>query len=155
MVLSQSRSGINVTTHSKLPGLKVLIVDDNPLYRLAFEKQVMVVNDLHNVETARSMEDAISIIGEDYYIPDVLFLDVNMPLNSGFDFLDYLENSESIILSASKIVLMTTPSYVEDENRAKEYERHCSFKYKPYTTNELQNLFEKVAENRTALTSYQ
>lgn len=80
--------------------LKCIIVDDSPLQRLSIGKLVKenpsleLVNEFSNAPKAREFLRTQEV--------DLIFLDVEMPLLSGFDLLDKLEERPEIIFITGK-----------------------------------------------------
>ena len=66
----------------------VLVVDDDAGMRQSIYDLLNYTG--HEVLTARSVRDALGIIGEDNTIPDVIISDVNMPGLDGYQFFDTL-----------------------------------------------------------------
>ena len=69
--------------------IKVLIVDDESAARNYLESIVKTYDNIGVVDTAASVDEAISCIT--HSLPDLVFLDVQMPVKSGFDLLDELK----------------------------------------------------------------
>ena len=94
---------------------KVLIIDDDPyiseMYLLKFKEAGF------DVETGADGKEAIEKTTS--WTPDVLLLDIVMPVYDGFDVLRRL--GEAGILSKVKVVLLTNLGQREDIERAKAY----------------------------------
>lgn len=66
--------------------IKALIIDDEPRARnVLYQFIVSFVPEIIEVRTASSVEEAQGVM--EYYKPDLVFLDVEMPYKNGFDFL--------------------------------------------------------------------
>jgi CheY-like chemotaxis protein len=73
--------------------------------------------------------------------PDVIVLDLNMPLKNGFEALKEIKNSPS--LSAIPVIILTASSNKQDEIRC--LELGCNFFYtKPSTMNDYRPLATTV-----------
>ncbi|MFT4753344.1 MAG: two-component system LytT family response regulator [Salibacteraceae bacterium] len=85
--------------------IKAIIVDDekparelvNNLVNRYFDNQIQLVT---NCSSVREAEDAIS-----RYQPNLVFLDVTMPGNSGFDLLKRISNRSFEVIIASAIIV--------------------------------------------------
>jgi len=81
--------------------MNCVIVDDNPLARMAMAELVSQVNGLNNVGECENGIDACNIIREQKV--DLLLLDIEMPGASGIDVIKNLgDNSPVIIFTTGK-----------------------------------------------------
>lgn len=71
-------------------------------------------------------------------LPDIVFLDINMPEINGFDFLDKLESFN--LENYPPIMLLTTSVNPIDKNRAKVHPLVYDFINKPLTIQHLEKL---------------
>ncbi|MFW6007306.1 MAG: protein-glutamate methylesterase/protein-glutamine glutaminase [Halanaerobiales bacterium] len=75
--------------------IKVLVVDDSAFMRQIFKKTINQQPDLKVIETARNGSEAIKLLAE--INPDVITLDVEMPVKNGIQTLkEIITSSESI-----------------------------------------------------------
>lgn len=95
---------------------KVLIVDDDKfllnMYSLKFNKKGFEVN------SAVSGEEAINKIKEGY-IPDVILLDIVMPVMDGFEILDSLKKNN--LVPKAQIIMLTNQGQLADIEKAKSF----------------------------------
>ena len=66
-------------------------------------------------------------------IPDLIFLDVNMPAMDGWEFLTQYKKLKNIQTKNIVIVMLTTSLNPDDEMKAKEIKEVYGFKNKPLT----------------------
>jgi len=64
-------------------------------------------------------------------LPDVIFLDIDMPLMDGFQFLDEFENLSALTRKKSRIVMLTSSINPQDFNRSKKYNNVKMYLNKP------------------------
>ena len=90
---------------------KILIIDDDPfildMYVLKFKQEGF------QIETASNGKDGLQKIKE--YLPEVLLLDIVMPVMDGFDILQEIKKNN--LLPNSKVVLLTNLGQKEDIDR--------------------------------------
>ena len=70
--------------------MKAIIIDDDKNAIKDLTEKLTAYNDIEVVATASSATYGINLLKAD--IPDVIFLDVEMPEMSGIDFLQEMEN---------------------------------------------------------------
>ncbi|QMU30879.1 response regulator [Adhaeribacter radiodurans] len=102
---------------------KVLIVDDDTVARFLVERILTREKISKQILTASNGEEALellkSISNHESY-PDLIFLDIKMPVMDGFEFLEALQHSGLSELPI-KIVLLTSSHNQHDVERAKNY----------------------------------
>ena len=101
----------------KLPG-KILIVDDDPEdQEFLLEALTEIWPQADNV-TKNDGAEALEYIEKNPPPPSIIFLDLNMPLVNGFEFLSkYKKNSD---YHQSHIIIYTTSSHPHDKAKTKE-----------------------------------
>lgn len=108
---------------------KILLVDDSDTI-LLLEK--MILSERYDIVTARNGQLAIEVARKEK--PDVILLDVNMPVLDGFETLRLLRSDEHT--QETPILMVTTLG--EEENMIKGYSTGCSdYVTKPIHASEL------------------
>lgn len=79
--------------------IKAIIVEDSRLARLELKSQLDAISDINCVAEAENVEQALAIYAE--HKPDIVFLDINLPDGSGFDFLAQLEQAPHVIFTTA------------------------------------------------------
>jgi two-component SAPR family response regulator len=125
---------------------KYIIVDDDPLNNIICS--LMLKRTLHGVgiKTFTTPMEGLAFIKNDYandpITPSVLFLDINMPVLTGWDFLGQYENFSEEIKKHISIYLLSSSINQHDRNKAKTYERIKGFVSKPLTTQTILSIAE-------------
>ena len=84
----------------------ILYADDDKDDREFFSEAVRSINHTYKLIEARDGRDAIQIVYQSDQIPDVIFLDINMPLLDGFETLVELKKNSR--LRITKFVMYST-----------------------------------------------
>src|SRR5881394_3146883 len=92
--------------------IRVLVADDHPMVRHGIVANVKPQSDLTVVAEAGDGVEALGLIKE--HLPDVVLLDLRMPLMDGLDVLTEVNRSKM----PSKVIIMTTSESEEDVHRA-------------------------------------
>jgi two-component system LytT family response regulator len=79
--------------------MRALLIDDERLARLELTRLLKLHEEVEIVGEAVNVEDALNAIAN--LQPDLLFLDVRMPGDSGFDLLERLDSVPSVIFTTA------------------------------------------------------
>lgn len=121
------------------------VVDDNEV-DLFIQKRFMEMSHFANeIITFSSPGRALAAIQSDpHQPPGVIFLDLNMPVINGFEFLEALQLDSSNGLHQLKVVILTSSSNQADYERAHAYKNVIGFISKPLTSQRLDELKMKL-----------
>ena len=123
----------------------VMLVDDNDTYNF-INRRILEQNQFaKNIEVQSSGIGALSYLEEHldspHKLPDIIFLDIKMPLLNGHEFLFKLgQISETVSNNKCKVVMLSSSGDEEDINQAKEYPNVINFIQKPLTLEALNSL---------------
>jgi CheY-like chemotaxis protein len=121
----------------------VLLVDDDPICNFistTLLRQLHVSEDVHAVTNGK---EALRFLREKALIktvtifPEVIFLDLNMPVMDGFDFLDQLNTTLPTFASVCKIYVLTSSESPADIDRCHSYDI-AGYISKPLTEEKLE-----------------
>lgn len=124
-------------------------MDDDVTSNLICELNIKKIEPEATVRAFNDAEEALSCIKE-YCLPDedslcILFLDINMPSMTGWEFLDAFSQVSPAIQKKFRIYVLT--SSIEDFSKEKkEYPRVVGFLSKPLLRGKLEDILEEIAE---------
>jgi len=123
---------------------KVLIVDDAAIDRLLAKKMMSKFSFATDVHTVESAMDALDMLKSctpiPESLPELIFLDINMPQMSGFDFLDEYNKLPEDIKKKCVIVMLSSSLHPEDRDRALASPYVYKFMSKPISAEKLSEL---------------
>jgi CheY-like chemotaxis protein len=125
----------------------VMLLDDNELDNFINEK---VIEDNHFAEKIfvnTSGKSALEFINnlivskkENPVFPEAIFVDINMPMMDGFQFIENVRRIPEKKIQDCKFIILTSSIYPEDRNRAMQISRDITFLNKPLTGDLLEQI---------------
>ncbi len=123
---------------------KICIIDDDEIFVIVAKKIMKVAGFSEKVEIYKNGKDAITYFKEnadiEENIPDFIFLDLNMPLMDGWEFLQELEKLD--LSKQVKVFIFTSSIDPEDQKRSEEFSIVERFIEKPLTMQKLKLITE-------------
>ncbi|GAB3818495.1 response regulator [Pontibacter rugosus] len=115
---------------------KVFIVDDDEVSIFLTETVLVTENFALEYSTflnpAEALEHLLQLLTQgEQNLPEVLFLDLNMPFMSGWDFLDALKPYNQQLKQQCKIYILTSSVDICEMERSKNYSILAGFLHKP------------------------
>jgi CheY-like chemotaxis protein len=129
----------------------VLLIDDNDIDNFINERMVKGCSFSDVVYINTSTRSAIEFlrnlasnpaVGAELY-PTVIFLDINMPILDGFQFLAELEKFDFDFVKRLRVVMLTSSINPADQEKAMKSKLVTAFLHKPLTEEALQSLSVK------------
>lgn len=124
-----------------------LVVDDDPISCFINQRIIELTHITQHVKVVHNGEEAIDFIHKsfketpkDQHLPDLIFLDLNMPVMSGFEFLSVFQDFPRAYRDEVKIVILTSSNNIADRNKAELY-NVSRYINKPLTVETVRSLF--------------
>lgn len=76
--------------------LNVLLIEDDTIEVMKFDRVIKNLGLNHKVTEAANGEVALSLLQEKRILPDIIFLDLNMPKINGIEFLKILKADDAL-----------------------------------------------------------
>ncbi|MFW5700687.1 MAG: response regulator [Cyclobacteriaceae bacterium] len=126
----------------------VMLIDDNEIDNLINQKMIEAANITEHIFTHTGARSAIEFLRNiekiskiaKEVLPDVIFLDIDMPLMDGFQFLDEFEKLNDDTKKKCKIVMLTSSINPQDVNKSKKYSYVKKYINKPLSQENLEKL---------------
>lgn len=130
------------------PYRSVMLIDDNEIDNLINQKMIEAAGITDYIYTHTGAKSAIEFLKNiqklhdlaQQVLPDVIFLDIDMPLMDGFQFLDEFEKLSDLVREKCKIIMLTSSINPQDVNRSKKYSYVKQYINKPLSQENLEKI---------------
>jgi CheY-like chemotaxis protein len=121
---------------------KVIIVEDDIIFQVITKRMVMKMGLDDQPSIFANGLEALNFLERERPDPkaSLIFLDINMPVMSGWEFLDEISVREEF--SAYPVIMATSSINDSDTEKAKEYAQIIAYLNKPLNQDELQSLVD-------------
>jgi len=126
----------------------VLIVDDDQVYRFAASKTIEATGFAQSVEECNNGLDALNFITHAIYsyskLPDIIFLDINMPVMDGWEFLEAYRAMEEKLPDTINIYLVSSSVDKNDIMRSQQFKYVTDYLVKPVYKEKFSQVLQSV-----------
>ena len=122
----------------------ILLIDDNDADNRYHQIIIEEMNVTAKIQMAINGVDALDILNnENMELPELIFLDINMPKMNGWEFLEEFKMFPESKKSKIVIIVLSTSTNPNDINKAKEIAEVGHFETKPLTKKAIENILQK------------
>ncbi len=126
----------------------ILFIDDDLITLMLCKMVISKASFSNEIATAKNGEDALKYFDKLKTIPAInkpqlIFLDLNMPVMNGWEFLDSFNTEEYSEFHNTKIIILSSTIDPADLERSKKYPMVIDFLSKPITREMLEYLKNK------------
>ena len=133
---------------------RVICIDDDPLCLLLAEVVIKQSNVANEVHLAESGPAALSLLNNIHATKELapqdpatlIFLDLNMPVMNGWEFLEVFEKDYPHLCCLVKIVILTSSIDTADIIKSRQYKIVSDYVSKPITAEVLKRLKTGIAD---------
>jgi len=130
------------------PVKTVCVIDDDEIYVYGLKKIITIKQLAPNLLEFSNGKDAIEFIANPEnsdQLPDVIFLDINMPIMDGWGFMESFVKIKSQLGKKITIYMVSSSINDEDVRRAKSISDISQYIVKPVTREKVMELFSLAA----------
>ncbi len=127
----------------------ICIIDDDHIFVYGVKRLINEVELSQNLlvyeNPVDALEDFKAMTSEDKPLPRVIFLDLNMPMMTGWEFLDEYIKIDHQDMHRTWVYIMSSSVNPKDLMRINNYSIVKNYILKPVTAEDLENILEEVA----------
>ena len=132
---------------------KILCIDDDPITLMLCKMVITKASFSNEIITATNGEEALHYfnalkLSESDKLstehPQLIFLDLNMPVMGGWEFLDSFVSEDYSDFNTIKVIVLSSTIDPEDLEKAKKYPMVIDFLSKPITKGMLEYIQNKI-----------
>ena len=127
----------------------IMCIDDDHITQMLIKKVVLKASFSKEIINAQNGEEALDILNRinnnnnnqlTSIKPQLIFLDLNMPVMGGWEFLDLFNTSNYFSLNNIKVIVLTSTIDPMDIEKSKKYPNVIDFQSKPITIEMLEHI---------------
>jgi YesN/AraC family two-component response regulator len=123
----------------------ICIIDDDPIYVFGMKKLISVNNICNSILVFNNGHEAIQYLTSNQNkVPDVILLDINMPIMDGWDFLNEFSNIKNNLSKNVTIHMVSSSIDPNDIEKAKGYQEISEYLVKPVKSQDLKRIFQLI-----------
>ncbi len=124
----------------------VAIIDDDHIYQFAIKRTIAATNLITNIVTFTDGQQALEFFMDNIdnvdQLPDLVFLDLNMPIVDGWEFLEEYATVSSKINKEILIYVSSSSKNPDDLIQAKSIAEVADYIVKPLTSEKLMSIID-------------
>jgi len=120
--------------------MNILLVDDDHIVNFLSET-VLTSMGFNNITAVTDGKKALESLKKDD-CPNLMFLDINMPVMDGFSFLT--QAVKEILCMQMNVVILTSSSRQKDKDQASQFSNVVDYIEKPLNKDKVRQVLEKV-----------
>lgn len=138
----------------------ILLIDDDETNNFLNERILKKLDIAQNIRVFQHGKQAYDYLmtvasghydeaNADYFRPELLFLDINMPVMDGFEFMELFQKMDPDFRKGMKVVILTTSAHERDTEMAKRFQI-AEYLNKPLTMTKIMEIIERHFQTEEA-----
>ncbi|WBA42504.1 response regulator [Hymenobacter canadensis] len=125
--------------------MNTFLIDDDSLSNYLTETLLKMEDFSSDIRTFEAADEALAELLQEPEQPRVVFLDLNMPLMNGWEFLDALAPYQGRLQGNCRIYILTSSLALADLNRSRHYDLVAGLIHKPIDSGEIRAIQAAMA----------
>ena len=128
--------------------LKIFIIDDDEHFQFSFQRQLHFMDKKLTLQPFNDGEHPLQLLEQNQdsvqFLPDIIFLDINMPIVDGWDFLTAFEKFQTLLPKPVKIFILSSSMDDADVLRSKNHKTLSGYLVKPIPDETLSSILTQI-----------
>ena len=124
----------------------IWVIDDDAIYQIIVNKIIQRSEMFSTITSFKNGKEAIDVLQEIVHntadesasLPDIILLDINMPIMDGWEFMEKMGLIKSKFSKDITVYIVSSSIATEDKNKSKTYSDILGYLSKPVTMNDLE-----------------
>jgi len=129
----------------------ILIIDDDEVNNFICSKIIEEEQIANKITATLGVNEALDFIhrglSQETSLPDLILLDLNMPVLTGWDFLEEYKKLVPQLNKEVILVILSSSAFQDDIKKAREYKEVNAYKTKPITKQLLNDIKQEYFEH--------
>jgi CheY-like chemotaxis protein len=125
----------------------IWVIDDDFIYQTIIHKLIQKSGVFSAHSSFMNGKEAINTLkntlGENDFLPDIILLDINMPVMDGWEFMEEIKMIKSKISKKIIIYIVSSSIALEDKNKSKTFPDIFGYIPKPISVADLLSIFSE------------
>jgi len=122
----------------------VCVIDDDEIYIYLIKKSLAALDVEHSINAYANGLEALkgfkALIDQQQPIPEIIFLDINMPIMDGWEFLKGFKEIQALLPNQIPIYIISSSIAAEDKEKAKKFPEIVDYLSKPVELETLESI---------------
>ena len=125
---------------------KIAVIDDDEVFQLIIRKQIEMNNFKYEILNFSNGEEAIQYLTQNIHnrnkLPNIIMLDVNMPIKDGWEFLEEYRQLQDDVRTEISLYMVTSSVIQSDIDKASRDKNILAFISKPISNQRLEQMLK-------------